>query len=148
MKKKIIIIGSGFGGLAAACRIAAQGHDVEVFEKSDKPGGSASVHEVNGFKFDGGPSVITAPFMVDDIYTLAGKKREDYFQFLPVDPFYRIFNAEGKFLDYNNSNSLLSEIEKWNPADVEGYHRFLDSSRTLFETGFLQLADKPFSTMG
>ena len=73
MKKKIIVIGSGFGGLAAAIRLAAKGHQVELFEKRDKLGGRAYVYEVNGFKFDGGPTVITAPFMFDDLFAAAGK---------------------------------------------------------------------------
>ena len=79
MKKKIIVIGSGFGGLGAAIRLAAKGHDVEIFEKRDKPGGRAYVYEVNGFKFDGGPTVVTAPFLFDELFALAGKKKEDYF---------------------------------------------------------------------
>ncbi|KXK48285.1 MAG: phytoene dehydrogenase [Chlorobi bacterium OLB5] len=76
MKKKIIVIGSGFGGLGAAIRLAAKGYDVEIFEKLDKPGGRAYVYEVNGFKFDGGPTVITAPFLFDELFALAGKKRK------------------------------------------------------------------------
>lgn len=79
MKKKIIVIGSGFGGLGAAIRLAAKGYDVEIFEKRDKPGGRAYVYEQNGFKFDGGPTVITAPFLFDELFALAGKKKEDYF---------------------------------------------------------------------
>jgi phytoene desaturase len=96
MTKKVIIIGSGFGGLATACRLAARGFDVEIFEKRDKMGGRAYVYEVNGFKFDGGPTVITAPFMFDDIFAAAGRRREDYVEFISCDPFYRIFNHEGR----------------------------------------------------
>ena len=77
MKNKVIVIGSGFAGLAAAVRLAAQGHTVEIFEKRDKPGGRAYVYEQNGFKFDGGPTIITAPFMLDAIFAAAGKRRED-----------------------------------------------------------------------
>src|SRR5688572_13858962 len=79
VRKKIIVIGSGFGGLAAAIRLAARGYDVEIFEKRDKPGGRAYVYEVNGFKFDGGPTVITAPFLFEELFELAGKKMQDYF---------------------------------------------------------------------
>ncbi len=121
MKKKIIIIGSGFGGLGAACRLAARGHEVTIFEKRDKLGGRAYVYEINGFQFDGGPTVITAPFMFDDIFTAAGKKREDYFDLVPVNPFYRIFNAEGRSFNYNNDPQFtLEQIERWNPADKAG----------------------------
>lgn len=149
MKKKIIVIGSGFGGLGAACRIASHGYDVEIFEKRDKPGGRGYVYEINGFKFDGGPTVVTAPFMFDDIFKQAGKDRSDYFDIVPVDPFYRIFNAEGKVLNYNNNTDFIfSEIEKFNQSDIDGYRRFLDTTKPIFEKGFLQLADKPFSTIG
>src|SRR5512140_1786128 len=99
---KIIVIGSGFGGLSAAIRLAARGHQVEIFERRDKPGGRAYVYEVNGFKFDGGPTVITAPFMFDDSFAAAGRRREDYVQFVPVSPFYRIFDAQGRRFDYNS----------------------------------------------
>ena len=76
---KVIVIGSGFGGLGAAIRLAAKGHQVELFEKRDKLGGRAYVYEINGFKFDGGPTVITAPFMFDELWAAAGRRREDYF---------------------------------------------------------------------
>ena len=102
MSKKVIIIGSGFGGLGAAARLAARGFDVEIFEKRDKPGGRGYVFEIDGFQFDGGPTVITAPFMFDDIFALAGRKREDYVEFEPLDPFYRIFDHHGKAFDYND----------------------------------------------
>jgi phytoene desaturase len=92
MSKKIIVIGSGFGGLAAAIRLAARGYEVEIFEKRDKLGGRAYVYEMNGFKFDGGPTVITAPFMFDELFAAAGRRREDYVTFVECDPFYRIFD--------------------------------------------------------
>jgi len=145
MKKKIIIIGGGFGGLGAACRLASHGYEVEIFEKRDKLGGRGYVYEINGFQFDGGPTVITAPFMFDDIFKAAGKIREDYFKLVPVNPFYRIFDHEGRSFDYNNDPEFIySEIEKWNPADRQGYQRFIKTTRAIFEKGFLELADKPF----
>ncbi|MBE2197267.1 MAG: phytoene desaturase [Anaerolinea sp.] len=145
MSKKVIIIGSGFGALGAAARLAARGFDVEIFEKRDKPGGRGYVYEMDGFKFDGGPTVITAPFMFDDIFELAGRKREDYVEFKPLDPFYRIFDHSGKSFDYNdNPEFIYSEIAKWSPQDVEGYKRFMATTQAIFEKGFVQLADKPF----
>ena len=142
---KVIVIGSGFGGLGAAIRLAAKGHDVEIYEKRDKPGGRAYVYEVNGFKFDGGPTVITAPFMFDDLWAAAGKRREDYVQFVPCDPFYRIFDWNKKAFDYNGDEEFIfSQIERWNPADREGYRRFMATTREIFEKGFVELADKPF----
>jgi phytoene desaturase len=145
MSKKVIIIGSGFGGLATACRLAARGFDVEIFEKRDKLGGRAYVYEVNGFKFDGGPTVITAPFMFDDIFAAAGRKREDYVEFVACDPFYRIFNHEGRKFDYNGDPDFIrQQIALWNPDDVANYDRFMATTKAIFEKGFVELADKPF----
>ncbi len=145
MSKKIVVIGSGFGGLGAAVRLAANGYEVEIFEKLDKLGGRAYVHEINGFKFDGGPTVITAPFMFDDIWGMAGKKREDYVEFKQLDPYYRIFDKDGNKFDYNGSQSFIeSEIAKRNPADVEGYRKFMSTTKAIFQKGFIELADKPF----
>ena len=108
MKKKVIVIGSGFGGLATAIRLAVKGHDVELFEKLDKLGGRAYVYNINGFKFDGGPTVITAPFMFDELFEMAGKRRDDYVTFVPCDPYYRIYNHEGRSFDYNGDEALFS----------------------------------------
>jgi protoporphyrinogen oxidase len=105
---KVIMIGSGFGGLGAAIRLAARGHQVELFEKRDKLGGRAYVYELNGFKFDGGPTVITAPFMFDDLWAAAGKQRADYFHLVPCDPFYRIFDYSGRSFDYNGDETFRS----------------------------------------
>lgn len=143
--KRIAIIGSGFGGLGAAIRLAARGHQVEIYERRDKPGGRAYVYEKNGFKFDGGPTVITAPFMFDDLFALAGRNREDYVKFVPLSPFYRIFNHEGRSFDYNGDlDFTLDQIRKINPADCAGYLRFLETTKPIFDKGFVELADQPF----
>jgi len=148
MKKKIIIIGSGFGGLATASRLLSCGHEVEIFEKRNKPGGRAYVYEMDGFKFDGGPTVITAPFLFDEIFEAAGKKREDYVELIPCNPYYRIFNSEGKKFDYNgNHDFVLNEIEKWNPKDKRGYTQFLKTTKAIFQKGFVELADQPFLSL-
>lgn len=145
MKKKIIVIGSGFGGLGAASRLLSAGHEVTMLEKRDKLGGRAYVYEIDDFKFDGGPTVITAPFMFDDIFEAAGKKREEYLEFVPCDPFYRIFDAGGKHFDYNNDHDFtLEEIRKRNPDDVNGYEKFLSTTQAIFEKGFVELAGQPF----
>lgn len=145
MAKKIIVIGSGFGGLGAAVRLSARGHEVEIFEKRDKLGGRAYVYEINGFKFDGGPTVITAPFMFDDIFAAAGRRREDYITFVPCNPFYRIFDHQGRSFNYNNDHDyILSEIERWSPEDKAGYERFIQTTKPIFDKGFVELADKPF----
>ena len=145
MKKKIIVIGSGFGGLGAAIRLQAKGHDVEIFEKRDKPGGRAYVYEMDGFKFDGGPTVITAPFMFDDLFEAAGKKVKDYFELVPLSPFYRIFDHKKRIFDYNDDEDFtLKEIERINPDDKQGYLDFLKTTKPIFEKGFVELADQPF----
>ena len=145
MSKKVIIIGTGFGALGAAVRLLAKGYQVEMFEKRDKPGGRAYVYEQNGFKFDGGPTVITAPFMFDEIFAAAGKKRKDYIDFVPCHPFYRIFDHNTRYFDYNdNEEFTLAQIEKWNANDREGYVKFLNTTKAIFDKGFTELADKPF----
>ena len=149
MGEKAIIIGSGFGGLGTAVRLAARGYQVEIFEKRDKPGGRGYTYKLDGFTFDGGPTVITAPFMFDDLFELAGRKREDYVEFMPLDPFYRIFDHNGRSFDYNdNPEFIYDQIERWNPPDVQGYQQFMDSTQAIFEKGFVQLADKPFLQVG
>jgi phytoene desaturase len=142
---RILVIGSGFGGLGAAIRLAARGHEVHIIEKRDKPGGRAYVYEINGFKFDGGPTVITAPFMFDDLWKVAGKRREDYFQMVPCDPFYRIFDKHAQAFDYNgNPEFIHQQIAQRSPQDIEGYKRFMSTTKGIFEKGFVELADKPF----
>lgn len=144
MKQKIIVIGSGFGGLSTAVRLALKGHDVEVFEKRDKLGGRAYVYDINGFKFDGGPTVITAPWLFDEIWEAAGRNREDYFQLVKCDPFYRIFNHEGRAFNYNGDHDyILDQIDQWNPADKDGYERFMATTQEIFNTG-MGLIDQPF----
>jgi phytoene desaturase len=118
---------------------------VGIFEKRDKPGGRAYVYEINGFKFDAGPTVITAPFLFEELFTLAGKKLEDYVKLVPLDPFYRIFNHEKKSFDYNaNTDFTLSQIDKWNPDDKKGYTEFIKTTKAIFQKGFVELGDKPF----
>lgn len=145
MSKKIIVIGSGFGGLGAATRLAAHGYNVELIEKRDKLGGRAYVYEQDGFKFDGGPTIITAPFMFDDIWELADKKRSDYVEFVECDPYYRIFNHDGQVFNYNGDEDfILSQIDTINPADKQGYQDFINSTKAIFDKGFTELADYPF----
>jgi phytoene desaturase len=145
MGQHIIVIGAGFGGLSAGIRLAAKGHRVEIYEQSDQPGGKASVIERDGFRFDAGPTVITAPFMFDDIWAAAGRRREDYFELRPCQPYYRLFNHEGRSFDYSgDEEALLGQIDRFNPGDREGYKRFMASTKPIFEKGFVELADQPF----
>ncbi|HKS68890.1 MAG TPA: phytoene desaturase family protein [Ktedonobacterales bacterium] len=142
---QVAIVGSGFGGLAAAIRLAARGYQVDVFEQRDKPGGRAYVYTLGGFTFDGGPTVITAPFMFDDLWAAAGKRREDDVRFVPCDPFYRILDHEGRTFDYNGDQAfILDQIARWNPADRAGYQHFMATTQRIFQKGFVELADQPF----
>ena len=142
---KIIVIGSGFGGLAAAIRLQAQGHMVTIIEKRDKPGGRAYVYEQDGFTFDGGPTIITAPWLIDDLFALAGKKTADYVKIVPIDPFYNIRFEDGSVFHYNaDRENLLQQIRAINPADVDGYLRFVQASEQVYTKGF-ELIDQPFT---
>jgi len=144
---RIVVIGSGFGGLAAAVRLQAAEHDVTVVDKRDQPGGRAYVYRQDGFTFDGGPTVITAPWMVDELFELAGRDVADYVRMVPVDPFYRIFFHDGDSFDYSGDTArMVEQIRRLNPADEAGYLRFVESSRRIFAKGFTELADQPFLT--
>ncbi len=146
-RKKIAVIGSGFGGLSAAIRLAAAGHDVTIYEKLDKPGGRAYQYELNGFRFDGGPTVITAPHQYDELFELAGKKREDYMTLVPLDPFYRIFNGNGDSFDYwRDQQKTEAEIAKFSPEDVAGYRKFIKGVTAIFHW-FHPFTEKSFSSL-
>ena len=118
---RVSVIGSGFGGLSAAVRLAAAGHEVDVFEKRDRIGGRAYQYEIDGFRFDGGPTVLTAPFMFEELFALAGERLADHVDLVPLDPFYRVFDADGRPFDYTASlDSLLDEVQRRSPDDVAG----------------------------
>ncbi len=143
--QRIVVIGSGFGGLAAAARLAANGHQVTVVEALDKLGGRAYVFEQDGFRFDAGPTIITAPWMFDELWQKAGQRRDDHVAFLKCDPFYRIFDAQHRPFDYNDDEAfILSEIAGRRPEDRQGYLDFVAMSQRIFEKGFVDLADHPF----
>lgn len=144
---KIVVIGSGFGGLTAAIRLQAQGHDVTIVEKRDKLGGRAYVYEQDGFKFDGGPTIITAPWLIDEVFTLAGKKTSDYVNLVKIDPFYNIRWEDGTVFHYNDDKeTLYSQINKIAPEEVENYKKFARSLGEIYRVGF-ELIDKPFTTV-
>ena len=141
-----LVIGAGLGGIAAALRLRAKGDDVEVIERLSAPGGRAQVFERNGFKHDAGPTVITAPFLFDELFDLFGEKREEYLDFKPLDLWYRFyFDATGDTFDYTASiKKTKEEISRFSPKDADGYDRLLKTSKAIFDIGFTKLADKPF----
>jgi phytoene desaturase len=145
---KIVVIGSGFGGLAAAIRLQAQGHEVTILEKRDKTGGRAYVYEQDGFTFDGGPTIITAPWLFDELFEIAGKKTADYVKLVKIDPFYNIRWADGTVFNYNDDKeNLLGQIRKIAPEEIENYKRFARDLGEIYRVGF-DLIDKPFDTIG
>lgn len=142
---KVIVIGSGFGGLTAAIRLQAKGFDVEIVEKRDKPGGRAYVYEQDGFTFDGGPTIITAPWLIHELFELAGKRTEDYVQLVRLDPYYNVRFEDGMVFRYNGDHDdVVREIERFRPADVAGYERFFGKTAAIFKAGF-DLIDQPFT---
>lgn len=139
------MIGSGFGGLAAAVRLHARGYGVTVLEALDQPGGRARVFHRDGHTFDAGPTVITAPYLIDELFALVGRDPRDYFELVPVDPFYRILFHDGSTFDYSGDEErLLAEIERISPRDVDGYRRLARHAERVFDVGYTGLADRPF----
>src|SRR6187551_3455634 len=139
------VIGSGFGGLSLAIRLQAAGRALTLFEARDKPGGRAYVFEEQGFVFDAGPTVITAPHCIDELFELCGRRREDYIEFIPVTPFYRLVWEDGTTFDYSSdADQMRRQIAKLEPNDVAGYERFLEHSRKVFVKGYEELAATPF----
>jgi phytoene desaturase len=145
VNNQAIVIGSGFGGLAAAVRLRAMGYDVTVLEALDRPGGRARVIRRGAFRFDAGPTVITAPYLFEELFSSLGRSAADYFELMAVDPYYRIEFADGSRFDYvGDEGRLLAEIERLSPSDVDGYRRLAAHSRRIFEVGYEKLADRPF----
>lgn len=142
-----IVIGSGFGGLAAAVRLGARGYRVTVLEKLDAPGGRAYVYRQDGFTFDAGPTVITAPFLLEELWALCGKRMADDIDLRPVSPYYRIRFDDGSVFDYSgDAEAMRAEVARFSPGDVAGYERFLKASEAIYKVGFEQLGHVPFDS--
>ena len=143
-----LVIGSGFGGLAAALRLRALRHNVTLLERQPDHGGRARVFRRDGFFYDAGPTVLTAPFLFDELFALFRENRADHIEFLPVKPWYRMIDHEGRCFDYGGTvEDTLREIGKFNPLDQRGYLKLLEKSRQLYDTGFTKLSAEPFSTL-
>lgn len=146
MSKKALVIGSGFGGLAASVRLSNLGYDVTVLEAGQSAGGRARVFKRDGFVFDAGPTVVTAPYLFDELFELSGRRREDYFSLAPVDPFYRCSFHDGTHFDYvGDEERLLSQINSFSPRDVDGYRKLVQHAKRIFDVGYSKLADQPFT---
>jgi len=139
------VIGSGFGGLALAIRLQSAGFRTTIFEARDKPGGRAYVYEDQGFTFDAGPTVVTDPDCLRELFALTGRRLEDYVELLPVRPFYRLCWEDGYVFDYSNEvEENNKQIQAKSPADVEGYRRFLAYSEEVLKEGYIKLGTAPF----
>jgi phytoene desaturase len=140
MIRSAIVIGSGFGGLALAIRLQSAGIQTTLVEKRDKPGGRAYVYEDQGFTFDAGPTVITDPSALEELFALTGRRMADYVEMLPVSPFYRLCWEDGTHFDYaNDQDELDRQIAERRPSDVEGYRQFLEYSKAVFREGYERL---------
>ena len=140
-----VVIGSGFGGLAAAVRLGAKGYRVTLFEQLDAPGGRAYVYRQDGFTFDAGPTIVTAPFLFEELWRLCGRRLSDDVVLHPVSPFYRIRFDDGTVFDCSDdADAMREQIARFSPDDVEGHARFLKASEAIFKVGFEELGDVPF----
>lgn len=143
------VIGAGFGGLSLAIRLQSAGIQTTIFEKRDKPGGRAYVYQDEGFTFDAGPTVITDPDCLEQLWALSGRKMADYVTLLPVAPFYQLCWEDGFRFDYADDQEALDrQISAKSPPDVEGYRRFLAYSADLYREGYEKLGTVPFLNVG
>ena len=148
MAKKIIVIGSGFGGLAAALRMRAKGFNVTLVEKHPDLGGRARVFRKNKFIYDGGPTVITAPYLFDELFSLFNKKISDYVKIVPLDLWYRFVFNDGETFDYNGDDKAMEkQVKKFSSEDYAGYIKLVDFTKKIFDKGFTDLSDKPFNNL-
>lgn len=143
--RNLAVIGGGFGGLALACRLQAAGHRTTLIEGRARLGGRAYVYEIDGYTFDAGPTVITDPSCLEEVFAAGGRKLSDYVELIEVDPLYRLHWEDGFVFDYNKeSDRLEAQIAAKSPADVEGYRKFFKYSEAVFEEGYQKLGAVPF----
>ena len=141
-----IIIGSGFGGIAAALRLKAKGHKVTLVEKHKDLGGRARVFRRNGFTYDGGPTVITAPYLINELFELFKKDSKDYIKLQPLNIWYQfVFDDKSKFNYSGNEAEMKNQIKNINIDDVEGYLKLVNFTKKIFDKGFTELSDVPFN---
>jgi phytoene desaturase len=146
--KKIIVIGSGFGGIAAALRMKAKGYAVTLIEKHPDLGGRARVFKKEGFTFDAGPTVITAPNLLEELFALFNKNISDYVKIIPLKLWYRFIFDDKSSFDYSGDEELMKkEIEKYAIDDFVGYQKLVKLTEKIFDKGFTELSSKPFNNI-
>ena len=142
-----IVIGAGFGGIASALRLKAKGYKVTLIDRCEQLGGRAQSFERNGFRHDAGPTVITAPFLFDELFELFDEQLSDYITLVPLKPWYRFEYADGEHFDYGGSlEETLAEIRRIEPADCAGYLKLLEHSKRIFDVGFTELSAQSFDS--
>ena len=145
LPNKAAVIGSGFGGLGAAIRLQSAGIQTVLYEARDLPGGRAYVYHDDGYTFDAGPTVITAPHTLTDLFELTGKKLEDYIELMEVQPMYRLIWSDGDRFDYvRDEATMVKQIAERSQSDADGYQRFFEYAKKVFAKGYTELADRPF----
>lgn len=143
-----VVIGSGFGGLAAAVRLLARGYRVTLLERRDGPGGRAYVLRRDGFTFDCGPTVVTAPFLLEELWALAGRRLADEVELRRVTPCYAIRFGDGQWINFLDDDAAMTEeVRRAAPADVDGFRRYMRMSEQIFKVGFEGLSDVPFASI-
>lgn len=140
-----IVIGAGFGGIAAALRLRAKGYEVTLIDRCSNLGGRAQVFERDGYRHDAGPTVITAPFLFEELFELFGERLSDHVKLVPVKPWYRFHYDDGSHFDYGGTlEETLTEIARIDPQDCAGYLALLAQSKRIFDVGFTELSAQPF----
>jgi phytoene desaturase len=143
-----VVIGAGLGGLAAAARLGARGYQVTVVERLDQPGGRARMFRQDGFAFDAGPTIVTAPHVLEELWSFCGAKLSDDVKLAPMTPFYRLRFYDGSTFDaWREPEKMRAEIEKLSPGDLAGYEKFFTWSETLYRIGFEDMGTKPYTTL-
>jgi len=146
---KAIVIGAGFGGMAAAIRLRAKGYDVLLIDRCDSPGGRAQVFHLNGYRHDAGPTVITASFLFEELFALHARSLKDYVKLVELNPWYRFRFPDDTYFNYGGPvEDTLAEIARISPQDCDGYLALVEESKKIFAIGFEELADKPFHSLG
>ena len=149
MRPHALVIGAGVGGLAVAIRLGAKGYRVTVVDRLDAPGGRAYTYRQDGFTFDAGPTIITAPYIFEELWALCGQRMADHVELRPCDPYYRITFDDGEHFTYSGDHARMrAEVARLSPADVDGYDRYLQVSAEIYRVAFEELADKSFHSIG
>ena len=148
MTKKVIVVGSGFGGIASALRLRAKKYEVTLLEKHSDLGGRARVFKRGNFIYDAGPTVITAPYLFEELFSLFDKKISDYVKIVPLNLWYRFVFNDGDTFDYSGNEKLMEEeIKKFSDRDFKGYNELVNFTEKIFDKGFTDLSDKPFNNL-